>query len=78
MNKLSALALAATVGLAALAPMVGAAEAATTPPKPVIVHKVTHKHVCHMVKGKDGKMHKVCHVTHVVTHHTTKKVIKKQ
>ncbi|MBI2718169.1 MAG: hypothetical protein HY245_14410 [Rhizobiales bacterium] len=55
MKKFAAIALAASLGLASLVP----AEAATMAKKPGTHTKTTA--VCHMAKGKDGKMHKFCH-----------------
>lgn len=71
MNKLSALALAAAFGLATLVPMAGTADAAMA--KKHVAHHVAKKSdmVCHMVKEKDGKMHKLCH------HHHAAKAMKK-
>lgn len=66
MKKLSALALAAALGLSGLAPF-AVADAATA--KKPVHHAMAKKSdlVCHMVKEKDGKMHKLCH------HHHAKK-----
>lgn len=63
MKKLSALALAAALGLTAMAP-IASVEAATVK-KPAVHHVAAKKKesdlVCHMVKEKDGKNHKLCH-----------------
>ena len=75
MKKLSALALAAALGLSALAP-IASADAATMK-KHHAAHHMAKKSdlVCHMVKEKDGKMHKLCHHHHA--HHTKKATAKK-
>ena len=62
MTKFSALALAAALGLSTFAPL--SADAATTK-KPVHHTAKKTELVCHMVKEKDGKMHKLCHHHHV-------------
>ncbi len=76
MKTLSALALAAALGLTAFAPL--SAEAATM--KKPVHHTVKKTElVCHMVKEKDGKMHKLCHSHHAASaKHTVKKVAKKK
>lgn len=70
MNKLSALALAAVFGLASLAPIASADAATMKMKKPAAHHMMAMKPdlVCHMVKEKDGKMHKLCHHHHAVKH----------
>lgn len=74
MKMLSALALAAALGLAGFS----SADAHTM--KKPAHHAAAHKSelVCHKVKEKDGKMHTLCHHHHAhkAAHHA-KKVTKK-
>jgi uncharacterized low-complexity protein len=64
MNKLSALALALSLGFATMG--AGTADAAMMAKHH---HHVSHHMVCHSWKGKSGKMHKKCHIEHRITHH---------
>ena len=72
MLKLSALALSAALGLAMLSPAAGAATM-----KHMMMHKHHHHSMCHMEKGKHGKMMKMCHEHHKAGMHHMKKMKKK-
>ena len=76
MNKFTALALAAAFGLATLGAPIVSAEAATMKKMPAKHHMMAKEPAmaCHMVKEKDGKMHKLCHHVHAMKAHGMKKM----